>query len=54
MTLILSDVERAPYEALREALRKVAGETVVVSAYEAGRAMTYEQGLELALEQETA
>jgi tetratricopeptide (TPR) repeat protein len=54
MTLFLSDVERAPYEALREALRKVASETVVVSAYEAGRVMTYEQGLEFALEQETA
>ena len=49
----LSDVERAPYDALREASREAAGETVIAAACEAGRAMTYEQGLDFALEHDT-
>jgi predicted ATPase/DNA-binding SARP family transcriptional activator len=53
MAVLLSDGERTPYEALREALWEAGGETVVAAAWEAGRAMTYEQGLEFALEHET-
>jgi tetratricopeptide (TPR) repeat protein len=45
----LSDVERAPYEALRNALREAIGEPALAAAWEAGRAMTCAQAVEYAL-----
>src|SRR5262245_30268482 len=45
----LSDRERVPYEALRNALREALGEPGLAAAWEAGRAMTYAQAVEYAL-----
>lgn len=49
----LSEAERLPYESMRMALQEAAGEAVVTAAWEAGRSVTYEQALKLALKNET-
>jgi tetratricopeptide (TPR) repeat protein len=50
IAILLSDVERSPYDALREAVWAAAGDHA--AAWEAGRSMTYEQAVALAMERE--